>query len=199
MTRPERSRCCNGPSASRPAPRPPTSPGPPSSSGPTRPSGSRNGPSRSGPSGIGRPPPAPRLPAGSPTVAPHVVSDVAGFRAAGPVRRSGHRRRWRLTSAGLAAGGASAACDRRDDRDGLALGHRGRQSVEETDVLLGDEHVDEAAQRTRLVEETLVHAGVSGVEALANLPNGPAVDRDLAGAAGQGAQGGGDADGRAHR
>ena len=65
---------------------------------------------------------------------------------------SGHRTR-------RPPGSASGDC--RDDREGLAIGHRGSQSVEEPDVLVGDEHVDEPAQAPVVVEEPVAEACVS--------------------------------------
>src|SRR3984957_6794800 len=93
----------------------------------------------------------------------------------------------------------SAASDGRDDRDGLAGGPRGGQPVEEADVLVGEEDVDEPAELAGVVEEALGETGVAGVEGLQRLADRRPVDLDLAGAGGQGAQLGGDADGHAHR
>ena len=67
--------------------------------------------------------------------------------------------------------------------------------VEEADVLVGQEDVDEAAQLRRVVEQALGEARVGGVEGLRTSPTVAPSTVDLAGAAGQGAQLGGDADG----
>ena len=49
----------------------------------------------------------------------------------------------------------SAAGDGRDDGDGLAVGHRGVEALEEPHVVVGDEDVDEPTQAALIVEEAL--------------------------------------------
>ncbi len=66
--------------------------------------------------------------------------------------------------------GGSAAGHRRDDGDGLALGHRGLEALEEADVLVGHEDVHEAAQRPGVVEQAVGETGVGGVEVLRGPP-----------------------------
>ena len=51
-----------------------------------------------------------------------------------------------------------------------AVGDRGVDAVEEADVLVGHEHVDEAAQLARLVVQALGEARVRGVEARQHAP-----------------------------
>src|SRR5690606_16340695 len=85
-----------------------------------------------------------------------------------------------------------------DDRDGLAGGDLGVEAVEEPHVVVGDEDVHEAAQRALLVEEPLAEAGVGGLEVLDDLGERLALDLDLRGTGGEGAQRGGDTDGGAH-
>jgi DNA-binding CsgD family transcriptional regulator len=85
-----------------------------------------------------------------------------------------------------------------DDAHDLAVGDRGGQAVEEADVLLGDEHVDEAADLAVAVEDALGDAGMRAFQAGEHLGQRPRVERDLRGAAGEGAQLGGDADGDGH-
>ena len=63
----------------------------------------------------------------------------------------------------------SAAGDGGDDADDLAVGDRGVEASQEADVFVGDEHVDEAAQRARVVEEALAETGVLRRRA----PSGP--------------------------
>ena len=70
--------------------------------------------------------------------------------------------------------------------------------VEEADVLVVEEHVDEAAQLAAVVVEPLAEAGVRGVERAEHLADGRAVDAHLGRAAGEVAQLGGDADGDGH-
>ena len=82
----------------------------------------------------------------------------------------------------------SAAGDGRNDRDGLAVGHRGGQSVEKPHILVGDEHVDEPAQPAVVVEEPVAEAGIGTIERLEHLADRGALDGHLAGTAGQRAQ-----------
>ena len=60
---------------------------------------------------------------------------------------------------------SSAAGDGGDDRDRLAVGHRRVEALEVAHVVVGHEHVDEAAQAALVVEQAVVEAGVGGVEA----------------------------------
>src|SRR5688572_14126619 len=99
----------------------------------------------------------------------------------------------------VANGGALPARDGRDDADGLAVGDRGVETLEEADVVIGDEHVDEPPEATRVVEEPLREAGVRRLEAREDLADRGALDRDLGGTSGEGAEGGGHSDGDAHR
>ena len=55
---------------------------------------------------------------------------------------------------------ASAAGHRGDDRDGLAVGHRRVEPLEEADVVVGHEDVHEAAQAAVVVEQAVGEAGV---------------------------------------
>jgi DNA-binding CsgD family transcriptional regulator len=92
----------------------------------------------------------------------------------------------------------SSPGDRGHDAHDLAVGHRRGQAVEEADVLLGDEHVDEAADLAVAVEDALGDAGMGALEAREHLGQRPRVEGDLGGAAGQGAELGRDADGDGH-
>ena len=56
----------------------------------------------------------------------------------------------------------------------------GVDALQEADVLVGDEHVDEAAQLARVVEEPLGEAGVRGVERLQHLGDRAGLDRTSA-------------------
>ena len=68
------------------------------------------------------------------------------------------------------------------------------EAVEEADVLVADVEVDEAADAL-LVEEPVADAGVALLEILDDEGDGGAVRLHLVGAAGEGAERGGDADG----
>ena len=85
------------------------------------------------------------------------------------------------------------------DREGLPVGDGRGQAVEEAHVLVGQEDVDEAAQARALVEEPVGEARVGGIEGLEGLADRRPLDLDLARAAREGAQLGGDADGQAPR
>ena len=63
--------------------------------------------------------------------------------------------------------------------DGLAVGHRGGQRLEEADVVVGHEHVDEPAQAALVVEDALGEARVGGLQRGEDLADGGAVDGDL--------------------
>ena len=63
-----------------------------------------------------------------------------------------------------------AAGDGGDDADGLAVGHRGVEALEEADVVIGDEHVDEAAQAAGVVEEPLREPGCTASRLLSTSP-----------------------------
>ena len=71
-------------------------------------------------------------------------------------------------------------------------------ALHEADVLVGDEHVDEAAQLTLVVEEALGETGVLRVERLQRVADRRRLDRDLGRAAGEAAQLRGDADRDCH-
>ena len=62
----------------------------------------------------------------------------------------------------------------------------GVDALQEADVLVGDEHVDEAAQLALVVEEALGEAGVLRVERLQRVGDGRRLDRDLGRAAARG-------------
>ena len=64
-----------------------------------------------------------------------------------------------------------------DDAHDLAGRDRRVEVLQEADVLVGDEDVDEAPQRTRLVEDALAEPGVRGVELLQHVGDGSAFDR----------------------
>ena len=81
-------------------------------------------------------------------------------RADGGANHPGDRRR---------VPGGSASGDGGDDGEGLAVGHRGVETLEEADVLVGQEDVHEAAQRPGLVEKAVGEAGMGGVEVLQDL------------------------------
>src|SRR5262249_51570124 len=71
-------------------------------------------------------------------------------------------------------------------------------ALQEADVLVGEEHVDEAPQAARLVEQTLFEARVRAVERLQRLGDGARLDLDFGGVAREVAQLRGDADGDTH-
>ncbi len=85
----------------------------------------------------------------------------------------------------------------RDDGDGLAVGDLGVEALEEPNVVVGDEHVDEAAQSV-LVEQALLEARVGALEVADHLADCGPFDLDLGLAAGESAQSGGDTDLHAH-
>ena len=72
-------------------------------------------------------------------------------------------------------------------------------ALQEADVLVGDEHVDEAAQLALVVEEALGEAGVLRVERLQHLGDGAASTCTSAAPPERLAQLRGDADGDGHR
>ena len=78
-------------------------------------------------------------------------------------------------------------------------GTGGVEALEEADVVVRDEHVDEAAESALVVEDPLGEPRVGGLEAREDLTDGGALDRDLGRAPGEGAEGGGHSDGDAHR
>src|SRR5438552_6597067 len=82
----------------------------------------------------------------------------------------------------------SAAGDRWDDGDRLAVGDVGGQAVEEPDVVVGNEHVDEAAQLAVLVEDALAKARMRRLERRQHLADGIAGDCHLGFAPGEGPQ-----------
>jgi amidase len=92
----------------------------------------------------------------------------------------------------------SAARDRGEDGHGLAVGHGRLEPVEEAHVVVGHEHVHEPAQGALLVEEAIGEAGVGGVERLEHLGHGGPLHLDGGGAAGERAEGRGDAHGHGH-
>ena len=92
----------------------------------------------------------------------------------------------------------SAAGDGGDDGQRLPVGHRRLEALEEAHVLVGQEDVDEPAQRPVLVEQPVAEPGVGRLERLEHLAHGGAVDGHFARPAGQGAQLRRDADGDAH-
>jgi AcrR family transcriptional regulator len=63
----------------------------------------------------------------------------------------------------------SASGDRRDDGQGLAIGYRGGQTVEEANVLVGEEDIDEPTEAAVFVEEAVTETGVGGVQRLQHL------------------------------
>src|SRR2546423_15369443 len=81
--------------------------------------------------------------------------------------------------AGLAAG------DGGDDADDLTRGDRRLEVLQEADVLVGDEHVDEAAEAAAVVEDPLAEAGVRDVERLQDRGDRRALDARLRCAAGE--------------
>src|ERR1043165_8256713 len=104
----------------------------------------------------------------------------------------------RVGAAAGAAIGPSAAGDGGNDVDQLAILHRGLLAVEEADVLLADEHVDEAAQLAGIVAQARLDAGVRRLDRVERLVD--AGGRDLHGllATGEVAQDAGNADGHGH-
>src|SRR5690606_25105173 len=91
--------------------------------------------------------------------------------------------------------GSGPAGHRGDDRDGVAVGRRGGQAVAEAHVVVGDVEVDEAVQGTLAVEDATGEAGVGSLEVVEHLVDGGALDADLGRTGGEGAEGGGHADG----
>jgi hypothetical protein len=59
-------------------------------------------------------------------------------------------------------------------------------------------NVDETTQFTRIVEQTLLESGVSGLKIIECIADGDAVDRYLTLACGKGAKGGGNSNDDAH-
>src|SRR3954464_13902856 len=92
----------------------------------------------------------------------------------------------------------SAARDRGQDLDLVAVLDRRREAVAEADVLAVDVDVDEAAQAAVAVGERVAQLRVLAVERLEHRADGLAVDGDLRGAAGGGAPLGRQLDGAAH-
>src|SRR5438045_4161229 len=90
--------------------------------------------------------------------------------------------RWPPTSTSvdeLAPVTESAPGDGGDDADDAAVVERGVDTLHEPDVLVGDEHVDEAAQLALVVEQPLGEAGMLRVECLQRLADRRGVDRHL--------------------
>src|SRR6478672_6205826 len=57
-----------------------------------------------------------------------------------------------------------SAGDGRNDRHGLPIGDFRIEAVEEANVLVGDEHIDEAPQLAGVVEQPLAETGMSLLE-----------------------------------
>ncbi len=79
------------------------------------------------------------------------------------------------------------------------MGHRGVHGLEESDVIVGHEHVDKAAEAALSVEDALCETRVDGLQCGQHLTHRGAIDRHLGLTSGEGAKGGGHADGDAHR
>ena len=89
---------------------------------------------------------------------------------------------------GLAAG------DGGDDADLVAVFERGLAVLEETDVLLVDVDVDEAADLAFFIDEAFLDSGEAGLELVDGLADVGGVDFDQLLVVGQLAERGGDAD-----
>src|SRR5215469_2231438 len=92
---------------------------------------------------------------------------------------------------------AGAASDSGQDRDGVAVSHRGLQPAEAANVLVVQVDVDEAAQLLA-VEQPVTDADVVGVQVLDQLVEGGTGPLDHLRAAGVGAQNGRDANLNGH-
>ena len=77
---------------------------------------------------------------------------------------------------GAGSAAAEPARDGRQDRHLVAVGHLGREAVEEADVLTAEVDVDEAAQGAVVVGDALAQLGVLVVEASSTSPTVAAVD-----------------------
>src|SRR5262245_49565669 len=102
-----------------------------------------------------------------------------------------------VTRAALMGGSARSARHGGEDRDLLALGHRGLDPVAEAHILAGDEHVHEPPQGA-VLHHPVAEPGVLGVELVDQLADGARGALHGGGAAGDGAQRGRDADGHGH-
>jgi pimeloyl-ACP methyl ester carboxylesterase len=80
----------------------------------------------------------------------------------------------------------------------LAIGDRRVQTADEPHVVVADVDVDEPAQSTLLVDDAVADACEAALEVVQHLAQRRALGGHLTGTAGEGAQDGRDADGRAH-
>src|SRR5262249_22568562 len=78
------------------------------------------------------------------------------------------------------------------------VGHLRVEAIEEADVLVVEEHVDEAAELPAVVVEALAEPRVRAVERAEHLADGAAVEAHLGRAAGEAAQLRRDANGDGH-
>src|SRR5574337_1840679 len=93
----------------------------------------------------------------------------------------------------------SAARDRRDDGDVVALLQGGLLALEEADVLLVDVDVDEPPDLAALLDQPLPEPGVLPLEVLDQVHHGVALRLHLARALRHSPQGSGDSDQNWHR
>src|SRR5688572_21743917 len=91
-----------------------------------------------------------------------------------------------------------AAGDGGDDAQLVAGLHGRLELLEVVDVLVVEEHVDEAVELRRALEQAGLNTGGLGLEAVQDVGDRAAVGFDHVGAVGEVTQGGGDADANAH-
>ena len=94
--------------------------------------------------------------------------------------------------------GSGAACDCRNNREGLAVSHVGRHAVHEADVIIGDEDVHETSEVAIIVQEPLGKTGVGRLQRAKHSLDRARLDFDRGLAGGERAQGGWDSNRDCH-